>query len=64
MGKIKAKMALDDLIRAGTVDVTTEHAIVTLRGIVGSAAERERALALARETDGTKGVIDQLHVER
>ena len=62
-GKIKAKMALDDTIRARTIDVTTDGATVTLSGTVRSAAERTRALALARETEGVATVIDRLQIK-
>jgi hyperosmotically inducible protein len=60
--KITAKMALDDLVRARTIDVTTSGSTVTLRGVVQSTAERNRAIALARETDGITAVVDRLEV--
>jgi osmotically-inducible protein OsmY len=62
--KIKSKMALDDLVRARSVDVTTDAGVVTLRGRVQSAAEHERAVQLAKETNGVKQVVDHLTVER
>jgi hyperosmotically inducible protein len=61
-GKIKAKMALDDSVRSRAIDVTTEGTVVTLSGSVRSAAERERALALARDTEGVTRVVDRLTV--
>jgi osmotically-inducible protein OsmY len=36
--------------------------VVTLRGTVESAAQRERAIRLARETDGVTSVIDRLTI--
>jgi osmotically-inducible protein OsmY len=60
--KIKAKMVLDDLVKARAIDVTTSGTTVTLTGHVGSAAERERALALARETNGVTRVVDRLQM--
>jgi osmotically-inducible protein OsmY len=60
--KIKSKMALDDLVRARTIDVDTVDAVVTLRGTVTSTQERDRALQLARETLGVRSVIDQLRL--
>jgi hyperosmotically inducible periplasmic protein len=60
--KIKAKMALDDLVKARTIDVTTSGSTVTLSGTVDSAAERERAVKLARETAGVTRVVDNLKV--
>ncbi len=62
--KIKAKMALDDSVKARTIDVTTTGSTVTLTGKVDSAAERERAVSLARETDGITAVVDRLEMRR
>jgi hypothetical protein len=60
--KIKSKMALDDVVKARSIDVTTTNHVVTLQGSVGSAAEHDRALQLAKETDGVTRVIDRLGV--
>ena len=62
--KIKAKMVLDDTIKARSIDVSTEGTTVTMSGVVRSAAERERAVQLARETTGVTQVIDRLKIER
>jgi osmotically-inducible protein OsmY len=58
--KIKAKMALDDRVKARSINVTTRGSTVTLSGIVESKAEHDRAMALARETEGVTQVIDDL----
>jgi len=60
--KIKSKMALDDSFKALDVHVDTAGGVVTLTATVRSAAERTRALQLARETDGVKTVNDRLVV--
>lgn len=60
--KIKSKMALDDTIKSRDIHVSTSDAVVTLSGKVASTAERDRAMQLARETDGVKSVTDQLQV--
>ncbi|HET7698565.1 MAG TPA: BON domain-containing protein [Vicinamibacterales bacterium] len=62
--KIKSKMALDDLVRARSIDVTTSGQVVTLTGTVASEAERTRAVQLARETAGVAQVVDRLTVVR
>lgn len=62
--KIKSKMALDDLVRARSIDVTTSGQVVTLTGTVGSETERTRAVQLARETAGVTQVVDRLTVVR
>ena len=60
--KIKAKMALDDTVRALSVDVDTNGSTVTVTGVVDSAAQRDRVLQLARETAGVTSVVDRLRV--
>ena len=60
--KIKSKMALDDYVKARTINVETAGTVVTLRGTVRSDEERQRAVRLARETDGVTKVVDQLKV--
>ena len=58
--KIKSKMALDDGVDAAAIDVDTSGTVVTLSGRVSSEAERERAVRLARETEGVTSVVDRL----
>ena len=60
--KIKSKMALDDTVTAANIDVDTNGSVVTLSGRVASQAERQRAVQLARETDGVTSVQDRLTV--
>ena len=57
-------MALDDSVKARTIDVTTSGSTVTLAGRINSNAERERAVSLARETDGITAVVDRLEIRR
>ena len=61
-GKIKAKMALDDIVKARSIDVDTAGTVVTLTGRVWSEAERMRAVQLAQETEGVTSVVDRLTV--
>jgi len=62
--KIKAKMALDDAVKALDLNVDTTATVVTVSGNVRTTAERERALRLARDTDGVTKVVDRIHVQR
>lgn len=61
--KITSKMVLDDYVKARTINVTTNGSVVTLTGIVESAAERDRAVRLARETEGVTSVVDKLGIK-
>ena len=62
--KIKAKMALDDLVKMRSISVETTGSVVTLTGRVSSKAERDRAVRLAQETDGITKVVDKLEIVR
>jgi hyperosmotically inducible protein len=61
--KIKSKMALDDTVKALSIDVDTKGTVVTLSGTVHSEAERAKAVQLARETAGVTTVTDRLVVK-
>jgi osmotically-inducible protein OsmY len=62
--KIKSKMALDDHVKARSISVDTVGSVVTLAGVVDSSDERDRALRLAKDTDGVTGVVDKLEIKR
>ena len=62
--KIKAKMALDDHVKARAINVDASGSVVTLAGVVASADERQRALRLAGETEGVMRVVDRLQVKK
>jgi osmotically-inducible protein OsmY len=61
---VKSKMLADTSVGGLQVNVDTRDGVVTLTGTVASAAERDRALALARDTDGVLKVQDQLVVRQ
>ncbi len=62
--KVKAKMAMDDTVRASNIEVTTENGVVTLTGNIDSADAKERALSIARQTKGVVEVRDMIEVRR
>ena len=61
---VKSKLAADDMVKAYQVDVDTSNKVVTLSGDVETAAQKEHAVLIARNTDGVTDVIDQLRVNR
>jgi hyperosmotically inducible periplasmic protein len=62
--KIKAKMALDDTVKALDVEVTTHGSVVTVSGVVRSDAEHQKAIQLAKDTAGVTEVVDKIQVRR
>jgi hyperosmotically inducible protein len=62
--KIKAKMALDDHVKARAINVDAAGSVVTLSGVVASANERQRAVRLASDTEGVTRVVDRLQIAK
>jgi osmotically-inducible protein OsmY len=61
---VKTKLLADTTVSGLKIDVDTSGGVVTLNGAVRTAAERDRAMALARETDGVRSVNDKLTMQR
>jgi hyperosmotically inducible periplasmic protein len=59
---VKTKMAADDTVKASEINVDTHNHVVTLNGTVGSQAEKERAVTIARNTNGVNSVVDDLRI--
>lgn len=59
---VKTKLLADPMVGGMRIDVDTAQGVVTLSGEVKTAAERDQAIRLARETDGVKSVNDKLTV--
>jgi osmotically-inducible protein OsmY len=60
--KVQSKYFLDDEVKGLDIDVDTNEGVVTLSGTVRSEAERRQALALARNTEGVREVVDKLQL--
>jgi len=60
--KVKSKFASDDVVKAYQIDVDTKDHVVTLSGQVENRAAKERAVTLARGTEGVRDVVDNLRV--
>jgi hyperosmotically inducible protein len=60
--KIKASMAADTTMNFTQIEVATDKKVVTLTGNLNSAAEKERALEIARSTSGVANVVDMISV--
>jgi osmotically-inducible protein OsmY len=58
--KVKAELAASKDVKARQVEVTTEHGVVKLRGLVDNGRAAERAVDLARGTTGVKKVESSL----
>ena len=61
--KVKWVFVGADELKGSDINVDTKDHVVTLKGTVKSEAGRAKALALAKDTDGVKRVVDQLTIK-
>ncbi|UCD79991.1 MAG: BON domain-containing protein [Desulfobacterales bacterium] len=61
--KIKSKLIAEPEIRSLNIDVDVDKGIVTLTGIVGNRYQKKRAIEIAKATEGTVRVVDNLKVK-
>ncbi len=60
--RIKTSYATDSLVKARDIKVDAMRGVVTLNGTVNSTAERDKAIAIARDTKGVVEVKSNLKV--
>jgi osmotically-inducible protein OsmY len=60
---VKTKLLGDPLVGGLKIDVDTKDNVVTLTGMVKSAAEKAEAVRLAKNTTGVKSVVDKLTIQ-
>ena len=63
VSKIKSKLVAEPEIRSLNIDVDVHKGIVTLTGVVGDRYQKKRAMEIARATEGTHWVVDNLKVK-
>ena len=57
---VKTNLAADATAKTAQLDVGVQNKIVTLSGTADTSAVRERAIAVARATNGVATVVDQI----
>src|SRR5438034_7832597 len=61
--KIQSKFVGDRDVKATDIQVSSRNGVVTLKGRVLNEPIRQLAVAIAKNTDGVKQVVDQMSVE-
>jgi BON domain-containing protein len=62
--KVKSQLEADRSVpNAAAIQVETNRHVVTLTGKAASDAEKQRAVAVAKSTEGVKDVVDNLAVD-
>jgi hyperosmotically inducible protein len=60
--RVKSELSSDTRMKGAPIEVTAKNGVVLLQGTVATAAAKERALTLARGTDGVSQVVDRLRI--
>lgn len=61
--RIKVEYAKDDLVRATRISVNTDKGVVRLSGVAASQAEVDKAIAIAKNTEGVASVRNEIKIE-
>jgi len=61
---VKGRLLEDPDVKGLQIDVDTREGVVYLTGSVRSAAEKDKATSLARDTKNVKNVVANLKVEK
>jgi osmotically-inducible protein OsmY len=64
MKSVQSRLAGDQQARSAMIEVTVKDGVVLLDGTAPSTAVKQRALTIARETQGIVQVIDRVRVGR
>ncbi len=59
---LETRYLFEPEVSATDIDIEAEDGVVTLRGMVSTDAEHDLAIAIAKNTDDVKRVIDELEV--
>ena len=61
---VRQKLAADQVVKGGAIDVTVKDGVVTLAGKVAETKQKARAERLAHGVKGVKSVLNEVKVER
>ncbi len=62
--KVKTNLTADASVGAAPINVSVQKRVVTLSGTVDTSAVKERAVVIARGTDGVANVVDQMTIKQ
>jgi hyperosmotically inducible protein len=61
--RIKVEYAKDDLVQATRISVNTDKGVVRLSGVAATQAEIDKAVAIAKNTEGVVSVRNEIKIE-
>ena len=61
---VRQRLAADALVKGGNIEVDVKDGIVTLKGKVQEAKQKDKAERLAKKIGGVKSVVNNITVEK
>ena len=61
---IRQKLAADQVVKGGAIDVDVKNGVVTLKGKVQEPKQKAKAEKLAKKVNGVKSVVNELTIEK
>lgn len=61
---VRQKLAADQVVKGGAIDVQVKDGVVTLKGKVTEPKQKSKADKLAKKVKGVKQVVDELTIEK
>jgi osmotically-inducible protein OsmY len=61
---VRQKLAADDVVKGGAIDVEVKGGVCTLKGKVEEPKQKERAEKIAKKVSGVKSVVNQIQISR
>jgi osmotically-inducible protein OsmY len=61
---VREKLAVDQIVKGGALDVEVKDGVVTIKGKVDSEKRKEKATRIAKKVAGVKSVDNQIVVSK
>jgi osmotically-inducible protein OsmY len=61
---IRQKLAADQVVKGGDLDVVVKDGVVTLNGSVHEQKQKDRAEKIAKKVSGVKSVVNNIKIEK
>ena len=61
---VRQKLAADQVVKGGAIDVQVKDGVVTLKGKVQEPKQKNKANKLTKKVKGVKQVVDELTIEK
>ncbi|MES1260327.1 MAG: BON domain-containing protein [Acidobacteriota bacterium] len=61
---VRQKLAADSLVKGGAIEVEVKDGVVTLKGKVQEAKQKDKAERIAKKVNGVKSVTNEIKIEK